>query len=108
MAKVTGSVSGSTDSNVVDFVGYGSANDSETAPAGTISATISAERKDNNGGTAEGQGNGWDTNNNSADLVVTSGLDPQNSSFTSGSQPPAGTDNDNMGLRNPSGVTSYQ
>ncbi|MGG3469175.1 hypothetical protein ABES02_17070 [Neobacillus pocheonensis] len=30
MAKVTTAVSGSTNSNVVDFVGFGSANDSET------------------------------------------------------------------------------
>ena len=70
LAKVTTSVSGSKDSNVVDFVGYGSASDYETTPTKVLSATTSAERKDNNGGTAEGQGNGWDTDNNANDFVL--------------------------------------
>ncbi|MEO2076965.1 MAG: DNA/RNA non-specific endonuclease [Bacillus sp. (in: firmicutes)] len=104
LAKVTTSVSGSTDSNVVDFVGFGSANDSETTPVGTLSNTTSAERKDNNSGTVQGQGNGWDTNNNTNDLVITSNLVPQNSS--SPAEPAIGVDNDNMGLGNPSGATA--
>lgn len=110
LAKVTTSVSGSTDSNVVDFVGYGSANNAETTPVGTLSATTSAERKDNNGGTVQGQGNGWDTNNNASDLVITSSLAPQNSSSptepTTGTDPGTGVDNDHMGLGNPSGATA--
>ncbi|WP_081825410.1 DNA/RNA non-specific endonuclease [Bacillus sp. UNC41MFS5] len=118
LAKVTTSVSGSTDSNVVDFVGYGSANNSETSPVATLSATKSAERKDNNGGTVQGQGNGWDTNNNAMDLVITSNLAPQNSSSPAepttetgtdpGTDPgtQTGVDDDNMGLGNPSGATA--
>lgn len=112
LAKVTTSVSGSTDSNVVDFVGYGSANNAETTPVGTLSATTSAERKDNNGGTVQGQGNGWDTNNNAMDLVITSSLAPQNSSSLAepttdpGTEPGTGVDDDNMGLGNPSGATA--
>ena len=107
LAKVTTAVSGSTDNNVVDFVGYGSANNSETSPAGTLSTTTSAERKDNNGGTVQGQGNGWDTNNNANDLVITSNLAPQNSS--SPAEPSSlsgGIDNDHIGLGNPSGATA--
>ena len=45
---------------VVDFVGYGSANDSETAPTGVLSNTTSASRNDL----------GADTDNNSADFAV--------------------------------------
>ncbi|MEH7451393.1 DNA/RNA non-specific endonuclease [Gottfriedia acidiceleris] len=108
LAKVTTAVSGSTNSNVVDFVGFGSANDSETTPVGTISATTSVERKDNNGGTAQGQGNGWDTNNNANDFVITSSLVPQNSSSTAepSTDTQTGTDNDHIGLGNPSGATN--
>jgi endonuclease G, mitochondrial len=105
LAKVITSVSGSSDSNVIDFVGYGSVNNSETSPIGALSATTSAERKDNNGGTVQGQGNGWDTNNNSLDLVITSSLAPQNSS--SPAEPTVtGVDDDNIGLGNPSGATA--
>ncbi|NHC41585.1 DNA/RNA non-specific endonuclease [Bacillus sp. MM2020_1] len=106
LAKVTTAVSGSTNSNVVDFVGFGSANDAETTPIGILSATTSAERKDNNGGTAQGQGNGWDTNNNANDMVITSSLVPQNSSSVAEPTTQTGTDNDHMGLGNPSGATS--
>lgn len=114
LAKVTTSVSGPTDSNVVDFVGFGSANASETSPVGTLSNTTSAERKDNSGGTAAGQGNGWDTNNNSSDLYVTSSINPQNSSSaaepsTTPTPTPTPTptgDDDNMALGNPSGATT--
>lgn len=106
LAKVTTSVSSSSDSNVVDFIGFGSSNDSETTPIGTLSATTSAERKDNNGGTVQGQGNGWDTNNNANDLVITSTLAPQNSSSPSEPSTQTGVDDDNMGLGNPSGATA--
>ena len=47
--------------SVVDFVGYGSANCSETAPTAVLSNTTAALRN-NNGAT--------DTNNNSADFTV--------------------------------------
>ncbi|WP_171681697.1 DNA/RNA non-specific endonuclease [Paenibacillus planticolens] len=107
LAKVTTSVSGSTDSNVVDFIGYGSVNDSETSPIGTLSNTTSAARKDLNGGTTQGQGSGWDTNNNANDLYITSSINPQNSS--SSAEPPLSappSDDDNMALGNPSGATS--
>jgi endonuclease G len=114
LAKVTTAVSGSTNSNVVDFVGFGSANDSETSPAGTLSNTASAERKDNNGGTTQGQGNGWDTNNNASDLYITSSMNPQNSysqaepALSTETPPPtpAAADNDHIALGNPSGATS--
>ncbi|MFF3021829.1 DNA/RNA non-specific endonuclease [Gottfriedia sp. NPDC057948] len=108
LAKVTTAVSGSTNANVVDFVGFGSANDSETTPVGTLSATTSVERKDNNGGTAQGQGNGWDTNNNANDFVITSSLVPQNLSSTAepSTETQTGTDNDHIGLGNPSDATN--
>ncbi|MCD7034253.1 DNA/RNA non-specific endonuclease [Metabacillus sp. GX 13764] len=112
LAKVTSSVSGSSNANVVDFIGYGSANDYEGAPSGTVSATKSAERKNDSGGTADGQGNGWDTNNNSSDIVVTSSLDPQSSTSSSGGTGsdtgtvPSGMDDDNMGMGNPSSATA--
>lgn len=49
-----------TDANVLDFVGYGTANQSEGgAPAPAISATLSASRT-----------NGVDTNNNGADFTT--------------------------------------
>lgn len=108
LANVTSAVTGSSSSNVVDFVGFGSANDSETTPVGTLSATTSIERKDNNGGSVQDQGNGWDTNNNANDFVITSSLAPQNSSSTAepSTQTQPGTDNDHIGLGNPSGATS--
>ncbi|MBL0386899.1 DNA/RNA non-specific endonuclease [Tumebacillus sp. ITR2] len=113
LAKVTTSVSGSKDTNVVDFVGFGSASDSETSPVATLSNTTSAVRKDNTGGTVQGQGNGWDTNNNASDLVVTSSLSPKNSSSPSepsggggGGGGGTGIDNDHMLLGNPSGATT--
>ncbi|MFL0269735.1 DNA/RNA non-specific endonuclease [Candidatus Clostridium radicumherbarum] len=107
LAKVTTTVSGSTDSNVVDFIGFGSANDSETSPVGTLSNTTSAERKDNNGGTVAGQGNGWDTNNNASDLYITSSINPQNSSSPAEpSAPPPAGDDENITLGNPSSATT--
>lgn len=80
LADTNVSVSGSSDFHVIDFIGYGSANDYEGSPAPTLSNTASAERKDNNGGNVNGQGNGWDTDNNYYDFVNTSNVNPQNSS----------------------------
>jgi len=45
----------------------------------------------------EGQGNGWDTNNNANDFVVTSSVNPQNASSTA-EPASASADDDNMGL----------
>ena len=80
LANTTTAVTGSTDTHVVDFVGFGSANDYETSPAPAFTNTTSGVRKDNNGGTVSGQGNGWDTNNNANDIYTTSSVNPQNSS----------------------------
>ncbi|ACL75905.1 lamin tail domain-containing protein [Ruminiclostridium cellulolyticum] len=80
LANTTISVSGANDPAVIDFVGYGSANDYETTPVPALSNIESGERKDNNGGTVESQGNGWDTDNNYADFVKTDNVNPQNSS----------------------------
>ncbi|URZ04254.1 DNA/RNA non-specific endonuclease [Clostridium felsineum] len=114
LAKDTTSVSGPEDSNVVDFVGYGSADESETSSVGALSNTTCAERKDDNGTEIQGQGNGWDTDNNSEDFYITSNLNPQNSSSqgngennnNNNNNNNTGKDNDNMLLGNPSGATS--
>ncbi len=79
LASTTTSVSGTNDTAVIDFVGYGSANDYETTPVSALSNIQSGERRDNNGGTVESQGNGWDTDNNYADFVITDNVNPQNS-----------------------------
>lgn len=85
-----------TDPTVVDFVGFGStSNKYEGAgPTATLSNTTSAERKAQSSSTAASMGtggvdtlagNGWDTNNNSADFVLRGTIagtypDPQNTS----------------------------
>ncbi len=58
------------DSNVVDFVGYGSANAFEgSGPAPSPTTNISICRRDNEGGISYGIiGNGYDTNNNNNDF----------------------------------------
>jgi len=77
-------ITGKDDSNVVDFVGFGStANEFEgTKPTSAPSNTTSVERKANDGtdpnGAGKGKGNGWDLNDNFDDFVVSS-PDPQNS-----------------------------
>ncbi|KAF0813030.1 hypothetical protein IGB42_02426 [Andreprevotia sp. IGB-42] len=58
-----------SDLSVLDFVGFGTANDSETAPAPVISNTTAALRA---------QGGCSDTNNNSADFTAGAPL-PRNS-----------------------------
>ncbi|REA63754.1 hypothetical protein DSL64_04815 [Dyadobacter luteus] len=58
-------------SAILDFVGFGTAaNFSETAPTATLSAANSAQRKTNATQIIVGQGNGWDSNNNSADFLT--------------------------------------
>jgi uncharacterized protein len=54
---------------VKDFVGYGAANDSETAPTGLLTNTTAALR--NGGGTV-------DTDNNAADFTTTGAPNPRN------------------------------
>ncbi len=56
--------------NVIDFVGYGTANESETSPTGALSTTTAAIRKTN--GCTE-------TNNNSTDFAVATVTSPRNS-----------------------------
>ncbi len=58
---------------IVDFIGYGAANCSETSPTAGTTSLVAAIRK-NNGCT--------DTDNNSADFSVSGGPIPRNSSTT--------------------------
>lgn len=89
-------VSSPNDPTVVDFIGYGSANQSEGSPAPLLTNTTSAERKASAtstdatlapGGSEEKAGNGWDTNNNGSDFVAQLSINPQNSA--SAKEPPA-------------------
>jgi predicted extracellular nuclease len=59
-----------TSAAILDFVGFGGANFSETAPTSALSNTTSAQRKSNETGIVVTEGNGWDTDNNSADFLV--------------------------------------
>lgn len=57
--------------DVVDLVGFGAANGYEGAgPAPATSNSASASRKSRADGIVPNGGNGWDTDNNSADFVV--------------------------------------
>ncbi len=69
-------------SHIADFVGFGSANCSETNPTPTLSNTTAAHRNDN-GCT--------DTNNNSADFTVAAPL-PRNSAYPVAACPCSVTD----------------
>ncbi len=89
LARDTISVVNPTDANVVDFVGYGTADKFEgTAAVPLLTNTTSAERKASASSTAttmgsagseERAGNGYDSNNNLNDFVIRSSPDPQNS-----------------------------
>lgn len=88
-------VSGPIDPTVVDFIGYGSANQSEGSPAPLLSNTTSVERKASGTSTAaslgpagseEKAGNGWDVNDNASDFVAQMAINPQNSA--SSKEPP--------------------
>lgn len=86
----TVTISGPADGSVVDFLGYGSANQFEGSGAmASLSNTTSGERKAqasstpasmSGGGADSLRGNGWDSGNNSGDFVVRVLPDPQNSS----------------------------
>ncbi|MBE6054716.1 MAG: LPXTG cell wall anchor domain-containing protein [Clostridium sartagoforme] len=72
-----------TDNNgtVVDFVGIGTANESEgNKPAKGMSNSLSVQRKDNDGSSL-GETNGWDTNNNEADFYAKEPT-PRNSKYS--------------------------
>src|SRR5258706_11703192 len=83
-------VSGPTDINDVDFVGYGSASVFEgTGGVPTLSSLTCAERKARKtsanasmaaGGSDTLKGNGWDSDSNDSDFVKRSVQGPQNSS----------------------------
>jgi hypothetical protein len=75
-ASLTASVTYATQlssGNVIDFVGYGTANESETSPVAALSVTTGAVRNTN--GCTE-------TNNNSTDFTVTTNPVPRNSGGT--------------------------
>ncbi|MGB8954637.1 MAG: CehA/McbA family metallohydrolase, partial [Tumebacillaceae bacterium] len=79
LAKVATAVGGAADGNVVDFLGYGSANESYgTAATGFGSSNSkSLLRKTNSGAdpyTDTTDGNGWDTKTNSNDFVLGSSV----------------------------------
>lgn len=81
LARTTTKISGKDDPNVVDFVGFGTANEywgSKTAPA--PSNTSSITRKANDGSNpGPGKGNGWDTSDNGNDFVTMSPPVPKSS-----------------------------
>jgi hypothetical protein len=64
-----------SDSHVIDFVGYGSSNESETSAATSPSNTSSIRRMDNSGGDTYGSnGSGYDSDNNNSDFYEESSL----------------------------------
>jgi hypothetical protein len=100
LANDTVKITGPSGGDVVDFVGYGSANQFEGAgPAGALSNTTSASRKARssstpasmaNGGIDSLAGNGWDSGDNHADFVTVPTQGPQNSSSATEDPPPIG------------------
>ena len=79
-------------SNTIDLVGIGAANESETAPTAAMTNSTSVQRKDNDG-TSIGETNGWDTDNNSQDFY-TGTTTPRNSSYGQGENPGTEPDED--------------
>jgi DNA/RNA endonuclease YhcR with UshA esterase domain len=77
----TTAISGKDDTDVIDFVGYGTANEFEGAAAIKISSNAeSAHRRPYAGvSPSPGNGNGWDTNDNANDFV-SQAVAPRNSS----------------------------
>ncbi len=111
LSKATTGVSGIADANVVDFVAWrGTSTPYEgSGPAPATSNTTSIERKANatstttsmsSGGADEFAGNGYDSNNNSADFVTRS---PQPQNSASPSEPPS-----SAGDLNPPSVLSVK
>jgi phosphatidylserine/phosphatidylglycerophosphate/cardiolipin synthase-like enzyme/DNA/RNA endonuclease YhcR with UshA esterase domain len=89
LSKASIAVASLTDPNLVDFVGYGTAAIFEgTGPASGTTNTTSVERKASStstantmgsGGAEEFSGNGFDSNDNSADFILRAVPQPQNS-----------------------------
>jgi len=90
LVNSTTAITGKGDPSVIDFVGYGAANEFEGTTSGTsvLSNTKSAERKASStstnttmesGGSEELAGNGYDSNNNNFDFIIRT-PQPQNSS----------------------------
>ncbi|MWV43870.1 Ig domain-containing protein group 2 domain-containing protein [Paenibacillus sp. HJL G12] len=80
LTRTQTAISGSSDPAVVDFLGYGGANDFEGAPLSVLSNSKSAQRKAEDGSqSGPGKGAGLDTDNNSMDFVSASVLEPRNS-----------------------------
>jgi hypothetical protein len=65
-----------SDADIIDFVGYGNANEYEgSSAAHSLNNTTSIRRKDNSGGNTYGlNGNGFDTDDNGSDFYVESDL----------------------------------
>jgi hypothetical protein len=86
-----GDVSQLANSSIIDFVGYGDANQFETAKTAVISVTTAAIRKASNTDTtaSTGSGAGYDTNDNSADFIVTAPT-PRNSASPQEAPPTEG------------------
>jgi hypothetical protein len=84
----TVAITGPAGASVVDFIGYGNANQFEgSGPAGALSNTASAVRKAqagsgiasmSEGGADSLSGNGWDSGDNRTDFVIASVQGPQN------------------------------
>ncbi|MBI5021193.1 MAG: lamin tail domain-containing protein [Ignavibacteriales bacterium] len=100
LANDTISVTGPSSTNIVDFIGYGSTASlyEGSGPTSSLSNTTCAERKAQSsstaitmaaGGSDVTNGNGWDSNDNSADFVIQSTQVPQNSA-SSAEDPPSG------------------
>gem|GEM_PF-281323 len=87
LANKATSITGKSDPAVVDYVGFGTTaseyegSGSTPAPSNTKSVT----RKSDASGIVVGKGNGWDTNDNAADFVVT---DPNPKSSASPAEQP--------------------
>lgn len=76
--------------DVVDLVGFGAANGYEGAgPAPATTNSTSASRKSNADGIVPNGGNGWDTDDNSADFVVG---EPTPKNTQSPAEPPTDSD----------------
>ncbi|MBP1963780.1 S-layer homology domain-containing protein [Paenibacillus aceris] len=81
LVNKTASITGKADPAVIDFVGFGGANEYEgSAPTATLGNATSAQRKSEDGSnSANGKGAGWDTDNNNTDFVVGPIIPPRNS-----------------------------
>lgn len=99
LVRDTTTITNPTDAMVVDFVGYGNTavKFEGSGPAPGPDNPTSIERKASAsstaaslaaGGAEEKAGNGWDTDNNAADFVVQSAINPQNSANPQ--EPPSG------------------